>query len=72
MNTSPHCCYIPPEEQAAAAAGAVTVGCTKPAEFDILPTDGDPNKGTQGCADHVGHLLSDGVNHVSPIEKESP
>lgn len=35
--------------------------CEKPAEWEAHAHDGHPHNYTQGCADHIGHLLNDGT-----------
>lgn len=45
------------------------IGCQKEAEWDIEQEKGT-DLPTQACTDHVGELLMDGANWVTPIEKE--
>lgn len=52
---TPRCCFIYPDTD---------IQCPLPAVWDTYPTDGsNPTLNTQGCLDHIGHLLDSGKAH---------
>lgn len=78
---SPKCCFVSEDGQKAIreleASGHATDdvkrtlvdqhACKADATWSIYTAGDDPYRVTEGCDDHVGHLLGEGVNTLYPI-----
>ncbi len=59
MSEKQQCCYIEPTTISTGYGSQ----CAMPAEWTIVFGDG-PDDYTEACAEHVGKLLTPGVNNV--------